>query len=361
MNNAGLLSKVATVEFWAREHRIPLFWLTDKRHTSVGDGTLFLYEKSIVHCYFVNERITTERQSGKDYFSSPSRFDDFMRVAKEMMESIAKTSITFRSLDLRSLSQDQLHEQFQKFVVILCEFTDLYTKTEAEKLRSFEGSNDQKLKAKLFEVGKMRFDMRASVEMVFHILLGDILHEIARRFALKPLDLFFYNDEEVRSLFRGVKVESNEIALRRKGYVLLQLDGQTELLTGELYKQARKLIRQLTKPETQELRGQVAHPGIVRGTVELLIHNTSKLAQRAERFTEGRVLVTEMTTPDTVIACKKAIAIVTDEGGILCHAAIVSRELGKPCIVGTKHATQMLKNGDLVEVDAMLGTVRIVK
>ena len=67
-----------------------------------------------------------------------------------------------------------------------------------------------------------------------------------------------------------------------------------------------------------------------------------------------------MTSPDYMVAVKKAAAIVTDEGGVTCHAAIVSRELKIPCIVGTKNATKALKTGDLVEVDADNGVVRLL-
>ena len=58
---------------------------------------------------------------------------------------------------------------------------------------------------------------------------------------------------------------------------------------------------------------------------------------------------------------KRAIAFVTDEGGITCHAAIIAREMKKPCIIGTKVATKILKDGDMVEVDANKGTVKIIK
>ena len=73
---------------------------------------------------------------------------------------------------------------------------------------------------------------------------------------------------------------------------------------------------------------------------------------------KGAVLVTGSTGPEMIIACKKAGAIVTEEGGITSHAAIVSRELGIPCVIGTKIATQVLKDGDLVEVDAYNGMVK---
>ena len=73
---------------------------------------------------------------------------------------------------------------------------------------------------------------------------------------------------------------------------------------------------------------------------------------------QGDILVAPMTTPWYLPAIKKAVAIITDEGGITCHAAIVSRELGVPCIIGTKIATKVLKDGDFVEVNAHKGVVR---
>ena len=80
-------------------------------------------------------------------------------------------------------------------------------------------------------------------------------------------------------------------------------------------------------------------------------------AKDSDKVKKGNVLVTEMTTPDFVPAMKKAAAIVTDTGGRTCHAAIVSRELGIPCVVGTGDATKKLKNGQIVTVDGAKGAV----
>jgi len=76
---------------------------------------------------------------------------------------------------------------------------------------------------------------------------------------------------------------------------------------------------------------------------------------------KGDILVASMTSPDFIVAIRKASAIVTDEGGMTCHAAIVSRELKIPCIVATRIATKLLKDNDLVEVDADHGRVKILK
>ena len=76
---------------------------------------------------------------------------------------------------------------------------------------------------------------------------------------------------------------------------------------------------------------------------------------------KGDILVAIMTTPNFIPALEKAAAFVTDEGGITCHAAIIAREMKKPCIIGTKIATKFLKDGDIVQVDANNGIVHILK
>lgn len=105
-----------------------------------------------------------------------------------------------------------------------------------------------------------------------------------------------------------------------------------------------------------EIKGSIGNPGIVKGRVRLVL----KLEEFSD-FQEGEILVTGMTRPEFVPLMKKAKAIITDEGGITSHAAIVSRELKKPCVIGTKIATQVLKDGDLVEVDADSGIVKVLK
>ena len=106
---------------------------------------------------------------------------------------------------------------------------------------------------------------------------------------------------------------------------------------------------------TDELRGTTAFSGKVQGEV-CIVNEPSQL----HKMNEGDVLVAIATTPSIVPAMKKAIAIVTEEGGLTCHAAIVSRELKTPCVVGTKIATRVFKDGDMVEVDAEMGVVRII-
>ena len=100
------------------------------------------------------------------------------------------------------------------------------------------------------------------------------------------------------------------------------------------------------------LRGFGASPGIASGVARIL-QGPSEM----EKLRAGEVLVTSMTTPDMVPAMSRAAAIVTDEGGMTCHAAIVSRELGVPCVVGTREATKIVPEGREVTVDGKTGSV----
>jgi phosphohistidine swiveling domain-containing protein len=105
------------------------------------------------------------------------------------------------------------------------------------------------------------------------------------------------------------------------------------------------------------LRGQVGSPGIARGPVKIVLPADLDTAN----VTSGDILVCRMTTPDYLPLMQRAGAIVTDLGGMLSHAAIVARELGKPCLVATREATTRLEAGQVVEVDGNAGVVRLAQ
>ena len=104
------------------------------------------------------------------------------------------------------------------------------------------------------------------------------------------------------------------------------------------------------------LSGLGASPGIASGKVKI-IRNLNELS----KIQKGDILVTEMTNPDMVVTMQKCAGIITDEGGIASHAAIISRELGIPCVVGTKIATEVLNEGEIIELDADNGIIKRIK
>ena len=82
--------------------------------------------------------------------------------------------------------------------------------------------------------------------------------------------------------------------------------------------------------------------------------------KECHKIKNGDLLITTMTTPDFVPAMNRALGFITDEGGITCHAAIVAREMNKPCIIGTKIATRVFKDGDRLQVDVVNGIIKMI-
>ena len=157
-------------------------------------------------------------------------------------------------------------------------------------------------------------------------------------------------------LKEGIGIE--ELSARKKDCVGLWFKEQFDIILDK--NQIQKLDA-IAKSESEtntveEIRGLVASAGKIIGKVSIV-----ESSEDIHKVNDGDVLVSIMTRPDYISGMRKAAAFVTDEGGITCHAAIIARELKKPCIIGTKNATQVLHDGDLVEVDADNGVVRIIE
>ncbi len=126
-------------------------------------------------------------------------------------------------------------------------------------------------------------------------------------------------------------------------------------ILGKMYDDVAITISDKTTANNADVSGRTGSHGQAEGIVRVVLPT-----EIDHSFEPGLVLVCTMTTPNHVPLMNKAVAIITDHGGILSHAAIVARELGKPCVVGTGNATEILQNGHRVRVDASSGTVHIL-
>ena len=190
-----------------------------------------------------------------------------------------------------------------------------------------------------------------------NIFIQPILKRIGEKVGLSLREVCAMTAEEIINSLEGGDLPVKEIQKRLKGYVYIQQKNNYKIYTDGL-----ESIKELEFGKEQyygkltELKGTPACEGIVKGKVRVILSK-----EEISLLEEGEILVTSMTTPDFVIAMEKSAAIVTDEGGILCHAAIVSREMKIPCIIGTQISTKVFNTGDLVKVDANKGIVRKIK
>ncbi|MBI4993257.1 MAG: hypothetical protein HZC26_03960 [Candidatus Magasanikbacteria bacterium] len=151
----------------------------------------------------------------------------------------------------------------------------------------------------------------------------------------------------------------NETEMKRRfvNYAMLVRNSETTLITDpdEIKKLEREYFVDVAKAE--EIRGKMAClGGIIRGKAKICLDKSE--ISKVER---GDILVAQFTTPDFVQAMEKAAAVVADQGGLSSHAAIVSRELGVPCVIATMNGTRIIHDNDLLEIDAQKGVVKIVE
>jgi phosphohistidine swiveling domain-containing protein len=187
-----------------------------------------------------------------------------------------------------------------------------------------------------------------------------IQDEIGKRIGLTTLEVkCLLASEYKQAIKKPAKYKKIAGQRIRNSLSIIKAKEGTKIIIGEEAK--REILKmEIKMPETNlkvsELKGMPTYYGKARGSVKIIITIKDVLKMK-----KGDILVSQATSPDLLPAMKKAAAILTNEGGITSHAAIVSRELKIPCIVGTKIATKVLKDGDLVEVDADKGIVKILK
>lgn len=202
----------------------------------------------------------------------------------------------------------------------------------------------------------MQDDKKQVCTLAQFALQKSIFTYIGKKLKIQPRDCIKFSEQELWQALKGdYKIIKNSLPERLRATATISDSKAIHLIYGRqavlLYKKFDIKISQVN-----EFKGQVACRGVAKGKAKILA-STEELS----KIKKGDILITGMTTPDYVPAMKLAAAIITDEGGLTCHATIVSRELGIPCIIGTKIATKVLRDGDLVEVDANRGIVKIIK
>ncbi len=198
---------------------------------------------------------------------------------------------------------------------------------------------------------------RRDAQLFWAYKMDFVFQELSRRLNLSIIETrFMFPNEIADSLRNGVKKKlREEIKKRTKHCVYYVEKGIDKMLYNKEAKEFEKKLETKQDNDIKEFSGQTACLGEAKGYVRV-INSVTEI----KKMEKGDILVSIATNPDIVPAMKKAAAIITEQGGITSHAAIVSRELNIPCVIGTKIATKVLKDGDLVEVDANKGVIKIL-
>lgn len=185
-----------------------------------------------------------------------------------------------------------------------------------------------------------------------------LLNQISHALGITYEDLLHLSVSEIVNSLKQNLDYKKHIKQRKKRIIIYHNPEKYTVLEGKFAEEYVKVRPYLLREAVtvDQVVGKIAFKGIVSGSVRVLKSN-----KYVPNLIKGEVLVVAMTTADYTPAMEKAAAFITDEGGITCHAAIIAREMRKPCIIGTGNATKILHDGDLVEVNANQGIVKILK
>ncbi|MBH41569.1 MAG: hypothetical protein CL685_02545 [Candidatus Magasanikbacteria bacterium] len=195
----------------------------------------------------------------------------------------------------------------------------------------------------IYHAGVKVKNLMNRIKEILHISDNDLLH--------------LTYTEIINSLNSGkLAVTKEDIAQRKKDFITLHWKGAEHIITNP--STIAYLAQNILPKEkvTHELTGSAVYPGVVTGKAFVVFQQ-----EDVAKVKKGDILVAVMTFPHFIAAMEKASAFVTDEGGILCHAAIIAREMKKPCVIATKNATKHITSGDTIQVNGTTGVVKILK
>ncbi|MDQ5938446.1 MAG: PEP-utilizers protein [Patescibacteria group bacterium] len=287
--------------------------------------------------------------------------------------SLKKHYLKYRHLALHNVDDEYFDIEYYRGRLKLLRSKGEYRKmkimmdtADKELLRANQLIKKTKLSAVLKErINFVRWFMYIRTETIDHMMLVNgayksVFSSLSNFFSL-PTDVLLHMtyEEIISSLKKGDLVISRDLIFDRakNGYAFLITTPphKSYLVVGkEVEKFHKFVIPHQEHQDIKELKGQTAFKGKIRGVARVIIDR-----RNSHELKDGEILVTTMTSPEFVPAMKKSAGIITNEGGVLCHAAIMSRELRKPCVIGTKIATDIIKTGQIITLDADSGVVTL--
>ncbi|MBI2548314.1 hypothetical protein HYW21_03105 [Candidatus Woesearchaeota archaeon] len=290
-----------------------------------------------------------QKQSGKEFSKflkdkiaqNPQFMSKILERGKFHFENLVHFSEEIAKRDLDRLSNRELKELLEGY------FRRYKAPYPYFNITIFTDGLEEKKKT-IDRMADLRFLGRSSFNKT-HELIEPVFEEIGKRFDVSTDEVKFLKPIEIIHLLDGDELDVKSLISNRQNCYFLLQEGKFFLKENESYV--------INEEASNELTGRGTFPASYTGKVKVV-----RTIEDIEKMNDGDIIVSRMTTPDLIVeGVKRAGAIVTDEGGVTCHAAVLSRELKIPVLLGTGNATKLLNDGDLIEVDTDKGTVTKLK
>lgn len=361
-----------------------LWW----KYGSIGENKGHVIESIIVPRFATRYKIDQEKARELVHILSHPAKQSFFNEERKDFYSLALKFAEGENIDqdinryLRKyfwIKTDFCHAQTLNKEIIIKELAKEAKKYKTDKIKReieklsgsekniFEGKRKCAQRLKLTAIDKKDLYFaekmiywidRRKKDMLHHLyFLWTFLKKVSEKTGVSYEQLNMLTVNELMDYLKtGKRLSEKELLVRKNGvFLVFEKRKKIKMFFG---RDGKEMLEAATETDDKEVKGMVASQGVggkIVGKVKVVMNI------KRDKFNKGDILVTSMTRPEFIPLMHIAKAIITDEGGIACHAAIISRELGIPCIIGTKIATKVLKDGDVVEVDAEKGIVKILK
>ncbi len=356
MNLKKLRKDNYLLSFWVQGVSV---FVTDIHRVAYADlKVLYIIDHGIFKQYFDERAYQKALNDGVKFYSSKTAFKIYQKNLKDHCKTF-QNFFEFKIKNKNYISKETLRKFFV-YTIKLCKEYNQMNFERTDKAFALQNKNKM-IKKNLVTLSKFKDQIR---DFMNTVLFGGrsysnrVFSLLSKQFFLPISILENMTQGELLNLFYDKTPNLKKIKQRQKAFISIY-----SRITPYEGNEVELILKRFKEkiPATGQVTGQVANRGKISGRVKIIpvdYSNFALISKEISKMEKGDILVAETTAPELIVACRKAGAIVTDMGGLMSHAAIVSRELGIPCIVGTKVATKILKEGDLVEVDANKGIVR---
>jgi len=384
------------IKFLWRENYIDYLWATETtgKHYFIDSG-YFIYRNGVLSAYATKNEISKSKELTKHLIDNPAKILEIKKHFDDIKEVIDIYHNLFISLKLEKLSNEDLFGIYVSLIDLYSKFIDSYKFTEPHMIDHVE-SNIKKIVTKLkgkkdsnkiishilsdkkyikkydlenytdiFNLVKNVAEVRFEAKKITNELSEDtenVLIETARRtnYAVNQISAMSLRELK-RLLLKSSEIDLYILNQRSKSFGIKVKVKNNKTFVEDLTDKQVKTIEALDVENTGLLRGDSVYPGIIKGNVRLVpkLFSQKDYIKYVLTLKKGDIIVAPMTSPSLTPGFSKVSGVITDEGGLMSHAALVSREKKIPCVVGTKNATQILKEGDIIELNADEGVITI--
>lgn len=314
--------------------------------------TFYLNKNNELQVYISHASLTLCSEYGKECLSDKEKIIALCEQTQKEAEDLLRLVI----------QKEDLLTSWERFNVLSQKFLFDYSKLDPYfSDAALSILNDQEI---LLYLGEQKNNLREKLNAIYftdNSKLISLLTAIGDQFSVAVSDL---QDSTTESISLKLK-DASEVLLCKKDFIVWAHEGAISYtFDDKIIEYVLNEFAHAAEKTNEEIVGtSVSKKGVFRGMIKKIVLDYTKLDDTISLINsgdEGFILVADHTTPELLPIMKKSIAIITDMGGLLSHASITARELSIPCIVGTKVATQVLHDGDTVELDADKGIVKIL-